>query len=77
MLATYLVYEGSTAVEAISKIRELRPGSIETTEQEEAIKAYYEYFAGAVRGPASKRVWVAHRDSWSHPNQGGLGQGAS
>jgi atypical dual specificity phosphatase len=43
MLATYFVYRGSTAEEAIAKIRELRPGSIETAEQEEAIQAYYEY----------------------------------
>jgi len=43
MLATYFVYQGSTAQEAITKIRELRPGSIETTEQEEAIHAYYGY----------------------------------
>ena len=43
MLATYFVYQGSTAQEAITKIRELRPGSIETSEQEEAIQAYYEY----------------------------------
>ncbi|UCD24702.1 MAG: dual specificity protein phosphatase family protein, partial [Gemmatimonadota bacterium] len=43
MLAAYLVHQGSTAEDAIAKIRELRPGSIETAEQEEAIKAYYEY----------------------------------
>jgi atypical dual specificity phosphatase len=43
MLASYLVYQGSTAQEAIAKIRELRPGSIETAEQEEALQAYYEY----------------------------------
>jgi len=43
MLATYLVYLGSTADEAISRVRELRPGSIETKAQEEAIQAYYEY----------------------------------
>ena len=46
MLATYLVYQGSTAEDAIAKIRELRPGSIETVEQEEAIQAYYEYLQG-------------------------------
>jgi len=43
MLATYLVYQGSTAEDAIAKIRDLRPGSIETAEQEEAIQEYYEY----------------------------------
>jgi atypical dual specificity phosphatase len=46
MLATYLVYEGSTTEDAIAKIRELRPGSIETVEQEEAIRAYYEHLRG-------------------------------
>lgn len=46
MLATYLVYQGSTAEDAIAKIRELRPGSIETVEQEESIQAYYEYLQG-------------------------------
>ena len=46
MLATYLVYQGSTAEEAIATIRELRPGSIETVEQEEAIQAYYKYLQG-------------------------------
>lgn len=43
MLATYLVALGSTAEEAIARVRELRPGSIETTEQEEAIRAYEAY----------------------------------
>ncbi len=46
MLATYLVYQGSTAEDAIATIRELRPGSIETVEQEEAIQTYYEYLQG-------------------------------
>lgn len=40
-LATYLVYLGSTPDEAIAKTRELRPGSIETSAQEEAIKQFY------------------------------------
>jgi atypical dual specificity phosphatase len=43
MLATYFVYQGGTPEEAISRIRELRPGSIETAEQEEAVRAYYSY----------------------------------
>ena len=43
MLATYLVYLGHNADEAIATVRELRPGSIETAEQEEAIQAYDEY----------------------------------
>ena len=43
MLATYLVHLGSSADDAIARIRELRPGSIETEAQEEAIHAYQEY----------------------------------
>jgi atypical dual specificity phosphatase len=37
VLAAYLVYQGTAPREAMSKIRRLRPGSIETVEQEEAI----------------------------------------
>jgi|SRR5262245_13318824 len=40
MLAAYFVYQGMTAEDAIRKVRDLRPGSIEVTEQEEAIRAY-------------------------------------
>lgn len=43
MLATYLVYLGSCAADAIARVRELRPGSIETSTQEEAIQTYYDY----------------------------------
>ena len=43
VLASYLVYVGYKADDAIKLIRELRPGSIETAEQEEAIKRYYEH----------------------------------
>jgi atypical dual specificity phosphatase len=37
MSAAYLVAKGATAAEAIARVRELRPGSIETEEQEEAV----------------------------------------
>ncbi|MEO8377819.1 MAG: dual specificity protein phosphatase 23 [Candidatus Sumerlaeota bacterium] len=37
MLAAYLVKEGLSGQEAIDRVRELRPGSIETYEQEEAV----------------------------------------
>jgi atypical dual specificity phosphatase len=40
LLAAYLVSEGQTADEAILHLRAVRPGSIETLEQEQAI---YEY----------------------------------
>jgi len=40
VLAAYLVYNGMTANEAIRRVRELRPGSIESAEQEVAIAEY-------------------------------------
>jgi atypical dual specificity phosphatase len=38
--AVYLVHKGMTAAQAIAKVRELRPGSIETSAQEAAINDY-------------------------------------
>jgi len=43
MLATYLVFLGSSPDDAIERVRQLRPGSIETAAQEQAIREYYEY----------------------------------
>jgi atypical dual specificity phosphatase len=40
VLAAYLVSTGQTAADAIARIRELRPGSVETPDQEEAIERY-------------------------------------
>jgi len=40
VLAAYLVYHGSNADEAIRSIREKRPGSIQTPEQENAVRAF-------------------------------------
>ena len=40
VLAAYLVTKGLTAEDAISRVRELRPGSIETLEQENAIRLF-------------------------------------
>jgi len=40
ILATYLVSQGFTPTAAIARVRELRPGSIETAEQEEAVVEY-------------------------------------
>lgn len=42
-LAAYLVYKNSGSNDAIKKIRELRPGSIETEEQEEVVRDFYKY----------------------------------
>jgi atypical dual specificity phosphatase len=40
VLAAYLVSEGLTADSAIRRIRELRPGSIENVEQENAVRLF-------------------------------------
>src|SRR5688572_26191117 len=40
ILACYLVTQNQTAQEAIAQVRRLRPGSIETPEQEEAISEF-------------------------------------
>ena len=42
MLAVYLVHTGNTATAAISRIRQLSPGSIETAVQEAAVEEYYQ-----------------------------------
>lgn len=42
MLACYLVSKGHSARKAISEVRKKRPGSIETTEQEDTIIKYEE-----------------------------------
>jgi len=43
MSAAYLVSLGNTPADAIARVRELRPGSIETAEQEKAVENYYDY----------------------------------
>ena len=40
MAAAYLVKQGASAEEAIATVRRLRPGSIETEDQEAAVKRY-------------------------------------
>ncbi len=40
ILACYLVSKGYNAAEAIEEVRAKRPGSLETTEQEEAVHKY-------------------------------------
>lgn len=42
MAAAYLVSSGTSADDAITIIRELRPGSIETAEQEDAVRSFEE-----------------------------------
>jgi atypical dual specificity phosphatase len=41
ILACYLVSQGETPEAAIQKVRAFRPGSVETDEQEKAIRDYY------------------------------------
>ena len=43
VLACYLVHVGNSPYTAISKVRELRPGSIQTREQEDAVQQYAEW----------------------------------
>ncbi|MDB5313566.1 MAG: hypothetical protein JWO38_7768 [Gemmataceae bacterium] len=40
VLAAYFVTRGMTPKEAVTKVRDLRPGSIETAEQERAVEAF-------------------------------------
>ena len=40
VLAAYFVTRGMAAKEAVAKVRDLRPGSVETAEQERAVEAY-------------------------------------
>jgi atypical dual specificity phosphatase len=40
VLAAYLIRKGASAREAIARIRKLRPGSIETSEQADAVVEY-------------------------------------
>ncbi|MBN61231.1 MAG: protein phosphatase [Gemmatimonadetes bacterium] len=43
MLASYLVYKGSNTVDALAQIRAMRPGSVETPDQELAVYDYEVY----------------------------------
>ena len=44
VLACYLVHQGESPEAAVSKVRELRPGSIQTQQQAEAVHQYAEWF---------------------------------
>ncbi len=46
MAAAYLVAEGASADEAIATVRQLRPGSIETPAQEDAVRLFEENLNG-------------------------------
>lgn len=40
ILAAYFVHQGRSARDALAHVRRLRPGSVETAEQEEAVEEY-------------------------------------
>jgi atypical dual specificity phosphatase len=50
VLAAYLVSQGFNAREAIARVRELRPGSVETSDQEAAIEEYASRLRGNAEG---------------------------
>jgi atypical dual specificity phosphatase len=45
MLACYLVSSGMSAADAIAFVRDKRPGSVETREQEQFVRLFEEYWA--------------------------------
>ena len=47
VLACYLVHTGYTAEEAVAKVRRLRPGSVETPDQKQAVYDYESRSGGA------------------------------
>ena len=49
MAAVYLVAEGAAAEAAITAVRQLRPGSIETPAQEDAVRNFETYLKSAQR----------------------------
>jgi len=49
-LAAYFVSLGFAADDAIAEVRRLRAGSIETAEQEDAVRAYEDHLRGKERG---------------------------
>ena len=52
MLACYLVKQGCEPGEAVAQVRRQRPGSVETAEQEAAVRNYAHHLANPVRQPA-------------------------
>ena len=50
VLAAYFVAQGLAPKEAVAKVRDLRPGSVETADQERAIEAFARRFARVREG---------------------------
>ena len=55
MLACYLVSEGRSPRQAVEQIRRLRPGSVETPDQEDAVQEYYEHVRRQGKGGSHAR----------------------
>ena len=49
VLAAYLVTNGLSPKDAVAKVRDLRPGSVETADQERAIEAFAKRLASRLR----------------------------
>ena len=43
VLACYLVYAGYTPADALKLVRDVRPGSVQTAEQETTVECYFEH----------------------------------
>ena len=56
ILACYLVYVGYKSENAVKLVRELRPGSIQTREQEDAITNFEEHLKAAERERRRKAI---------------------
>lgn len=56
VLAGYMVYVGYKPEDAIKLIRELRPGSIQTEEQEEAVGRFYDHLRAQERERRRKQL---------------------
>ena len=66
MLACFLVSEGRSAAEAIADVRRLRPGSVETDEQEAAVGAWEKHLSPRRHGGTENGA-----TSGSCPQRGG------
>ena len=66
MLAAWFVSQGLSASEALATIRELRPGSVETEEQEQAIAQYHESLTRSLTDLKPAAGTVSRSDSDTH-----------
>jgi len=62
VLACYMVSVGYTAPDAIEYVREIRPGSIETPEQEQAIHRYAKLLQ-TIKTEGKQRAWEKFKES--------------